>query len=65
MSQDFLSLNMNDEANSKNGDNKPERMYYKRVSKHYLADEPKKEDKHAVLTAAAYHKQTKILVVGK
>lgn len=37
---------------------------YKRLYKHYLADEARKEKHNAVLTAAAYHKNTKILVTG-
>lgn len=60
--EDFSKLAVNDE--NKEQDKKLEKMYYKRVARHYIADEPKKEDKDAVLTAAAYHKQSKILVVG-
>lgn len=41
-----------------------ERMRYKKLSRHYLADEVRKEDRDAILTAAAYHKQTKILITG-
>lgn len=37
---------------------------YRRLFKHYLADEPRKEQHDAVLTSAAYHKPTKILVTG-
>lgn len=37
---------------------------YKRLAKHYLADEVRKENKEAVLTAAAYHKSTRVLVTG-
>lgn len=37
---------------------------YKRLVKHYLADEVHKENRDAILTAAAYHKTTKILVTG-
>lgn len=39
-------------------------MRYKRLSRHYLADEVRKDNRDAVLTAAAYHQQTKILVTG-
>lgn len=42
-----------------------EKMYYKRSGRHYLADEPRKERKDTSLTAAAYNKLTKILVLGK
>lgn len=49
------------------GEAKPKQnaALYKRVAKHYLADEVRKEDKEAVLTAAAYHKNTKVLVTGE
>lgn len=59
---------MNVYNEEKDGDDdvekKRERMYYKRVAKHYLADEPKKENREAILTSAAYHKYSKILVTG-
>lgn len=48
-----------DESEGKN------KLYYKRLARHYLADEVRKDNKGAVLTAAAYHKSTKILVTGK
>lgn len=40
------------------------KLQYKRLGKHYLADEVHKSAKDAVLTAAAYHQETHILVVG-
>lgn len=40
------------------------KFVYKKLGRHYLADEPRKQDKTAVLTAAAYHPETKILVTG-
>ena len=40
------------------------KLMYKKLGKHYLADEPRKSAKDAILTAAAYHKDTHILVVG-
>ena len=40
------------------------RLRYKRLARHYLADVPRKEDNTAVVTAAAYHDVTRILVVG-
>lgn len=41
------------------------KLFYKRLSRHYLADEVRKENRNATLTSAAYHKQTRILVTGK
>ncbi|GLV37986.1 uncharacterized protein CBL_07783 [Carabus blaptoides fortunei] len=43
---------------------KENRMIYKKIARHYLADEVRKDNHEAVLTAAAYHKHTKILVTG-
>lgn len=40
-------------------------FFYKRIAKHYLADDARKNDNDAVLTATAYHKQLHILVTGK
>ncbi|KAJ8959273.1 hypothetical protein NQ314_006301 [Rhamnusium bicolor] len=40
------------------------KLFYKRVSKHYLADEVRKDNREAVMTAAAYNRTTKILVTG-
>ncbi|XP_011500675.1 PREDICTED: periodic tryptophan protein 2 homolog [Ceratosolen solmsi marchali] len=46
-------------------DNKDvKKLMYKRLGKYYLADEVHKSDRNAVLTAAAYHQDTHILVVG-
>ncbi|KAJ8942237.1 hypothetical protein NQ318_003084 [Aromia moschata] len=53
-------VNLDDETETK----KINKMFYKRISKIYLADEVRKENREAVLTAAAYHKKTKILVTG-
>lgn len=39
-------------------------FFYKKLSRHYLADEPRKEHRDAVLTTAHYNRQTKVLVVG-
>ncbi|XP_044757310.1 periodic tryptophan protein 2 homolog [Coccinella septempunctata] len=41
-----------------------ERFYYKKIDRHYLADEPRKDDREAVLTSVDYHLNTKILTVG-
>ncbi|KAL7307553.1 hypothetical protein TKK_0000247 [Trichogramma kaykai] len=40
------------------------KLFYKRLAKHYLCDDPRKANKDAVLTAAAYHIESHILVVG-
>lgn len=45
-------------------DSKVKKLRYKRIARHYLADEVRKQAKDAVLTAATYHKDTHILVVG-
>lgn len=39
-------------------------FYFKRITRHYLLDEVKKEDRNATLTAATYHKNTKLLVTA-
>ncbi|XP_065369426.1 periodic tryptophan protein 2 homolog [Calliphora vicina] len=39
-------------------------FFYKKLARHYLADEPRKEKRDAVLTTAHYNRQTKVLVVG-
>ncbi|KAK4882916.1 hypothetical protein RN001_006235 [Aquatica leii] len=49
----------NDGAKEKN-----DKLYYKRLAKHYLGDDVRKENKNAVVTSAAYHRETKILVIG-
>ena len=40
------------------------RFRFKKIARHYLADEPRKSDRNAYVTAAAYHKSLKILVSG-
>lgn len=39
-------------------------FFYTKTSRHYLADEPRKENPKAKLTSAAYHKGTKLLIVA-
>lgn len=39
-------------------------FFYKKLGRYYLADEPRKEHRDAVMTAAHYNRQTKVLVVG-
>ncbi|KAK9700457.1 WD domain, G-beta repeat [Popillia japonica] len=41
-----------------------DKLYYKRIARHYLGDAPRKDDRKAILTAASYHKTTKVLVTG-
>ncbi|KAB0802818.1 hypothetical protein PPYR_05004 [Photinus pyralis] len=53
-----VKIEENDDSQGKN------KLYYKRLARHYLGDEIRKTNRDAVLTAAAYHRQTKILVVG-
>uniref|UniRef100_A0A336M8R8 CSON013792 protein n=1 Tax=Culicoides sonorensis TaxID=179676 RepID=A0A336M8R8_CULSO len=49
----------------KENESKPRHpFYYTKISRHYLADEPKKENFKAKLTSAAYHKETKLLIVS-
>nr|XP_014091332.1 periodic tryptophan protein 2 homolog [Bactrocera oleae] len=43
---------------------KAHRFVYKKLGRHYLADEPRKTDYHAFVTAANYNNRTKILVVA-
>lgn len=37
---------------------------YKRLARHYLATEPKKENRNAILSSTCYHKSSKILVTA-
>lgn len=41
-----------------------EKVFYKRLSRHFLCDGLKKEDRHVSLTSAAYHKDSHVLVTG-
>ncbi|XP_034948808.1 periodic tryptophan protein 2 homolog [Chelonus insularis] len=52
------------EQPKRNKENEVKKFFYKKVTRHFLLDEVKKTDKHAVLTAASYHVNTRILVVG-
>ncbi|XP_058810769.1 periodic tryptophan protein 2 homolog [Phymastichus coffea] len=49
---------------NKKSNNHVKKLAYKRLGKHYLADEVRKGDKDAFLTAVAYHQSTHILVAG-
>ncbi|XP_037895786.1 periodic tryptophan protein 2 homolog isoform X1 [Glossina fuscipes] len=63
---DSLTENIVDENehNDNEGEKKCHPFYYKKLARHYLADEPRKEQRDVVLTAAYYNKRIKILVVG-
>lgn len=39
-------------------------FFYTRLARHYLADEVRKENRNATLTAANYHKRTKLLITA-
>ncbi|XP_055921659.1 periodic tryptophan protein 2 homolog [Eupeodes corollae] len=39
-------------------------FYYNKLGRHYLADEPRKENRDAYVTAATYNQNTKILVAA-
>ncbi|XP_063980144.1 periodic tryptophan protein 2 homolog isoform X2 [Diachasmimorpha longicaudata] len=54
----------NDDDSSASEKDKIKKFIFKRLARHYLADEPRKSDRAAILTAAAYHPNTKILVTG-
>ncbi|XP_055853806.1 periodic tryptophan protein 2 homolog [Episyrphus balteatus] len=54
-----------DENQVKDDDKKKLHLfYYKKLGRHYLADEPKKENRDAHVTAAAYNQKTHILVAA-
>lgn len=39
-------------------------FYFKRIARHYLLDDIRKENRKATLTAATYHKKSKLLVTA-
>lgn len=39
-------------------------FFYKKLARHYLGNEPRKENRNAVLTAATYHKKSKLLITA-
>ncbi|XP_069680364.1 periodic tryptophan protein 2 homolog [Periplaneta americana] len=41
-----------------------DRLFYKRLARHYLCDLMRKEQRNVKLTCAAYHKMTHILITG-
>lgn len=45
-------------------DKKIQKLGYKKLARHYLADEAQKQGRNTKLTTAAYHQDTHILVVG-
>ncbi|XP_055697222.1 periodic tryptophan protein 2 homolog isoform X3 [Phlebotomus papatasi] len=48
----------------KSSDVEEKKLQYKRIMRFYLADEVRKEDRHATLTASAYHRKSRILVTA-
>ncbi|XP_056631843.1 periodic tryptophan protein 2 homolog [Diorhabda sublineata] len=52
-------IDVNDEESKETS-----KLFYKRLGRHYLGDEVRKENREALLTSAAYHKKTKILITG-
>lgn len=45
-------------------DKERENFFYKKLVRHYLMDELKKENRNVKLTAASYHKKSKLLVTA-
>lgn len=45
-------------------DEKRSKFFYKRIARHYLMDDLKKENRNAKLTSASYHKKLKLLVTA-
>ena len=60
----FLDENINCIKTEISDADSRKRLKYKRLGRHYLADHVSKEVNHVILTAAAYHAQNRILVVG-
>jgi len=66
----FLSLDnlsqddMKEDIVTKKSDMKIKKLGYKKLASHYLKDEIRNESKNVKLTAAAYHRESRILVVG-
>ncbi|XP_035733871.1 periodic tryptophan protein 2 homolog [Vespa mandarinia] len=58
-----LTSEQNEEENTEM-DSKVKKLRYKKIARHYLINEIRKQTKDAVLTAATYHRDTHILVVG-
>lgn len=52
------------DAEKEERDTKITMLGYRKLATHYLADEVHKRSKNARLTAAAYHQDTHILVIG-
>ncbi|XP_015588288.1 periodic tryptophan protein 2 homolog [Cephus cinctus] len=58
---EIVIKNDEDKRDKKNSNKK---LLYKRLARHYLANELRKEHRNIILTAAAYHVDIKILVVS-
>lgn len=59
---DLLQNDVEETVNEENAEIR--NLGYKKLARHYLADETLTQSKNAKLTAAAYHRDTRILVVG-
>lgn len=64
MIRKFIISDEEDADEKESKDSIVKKLRYKRLARHWLADEARKQDRTAVLTAAAYHQDTRILVVG-
>jgi len=59
-----LPQNDTEDISAKEENKKIKMLGYKKQATFYLADEVHKQSKDAKLTAAAYHQDTRILVIG-
>lgn len=64
LESDDLSQDDTEEVSTKEGNKKIKMLGYKKQATFYLADEVQKQSKNVKLTAAAYHKDLHILVIG-
>ncbi|KAF5295110.1 hypothetical protein FQA39_LY13261 [Lamprigera yunnana] len=62
--EEEISVALTDVKIEDDMNNKTDKLSYKRLAKHYLADEVRKANPNAIVTSAAYHKDTKILIIG-
>ncbi|XP_045467818.1 periodic tryptophan protein 2 homolog [Harmonia axyridis] len=57
----------NEESNELDNDDKvktSDKFFYKKLDRHYLADEPRKNDREVILSSVDYNVNIKILIVG-
>ncbi|CRL03824.1 CLUMA_CG016395, isoform A [Clunio marinus] len=70
--EDEVEKSSGDENNSRDkqgkiivaNDEEKQKFFYKRLARHYLMDELKKENRNVKLTSASYHKKLKLLVTA-